>query len=266
MWANWSLWEDVKILLRTIPHVMDGEVSRAMSSKWFKLKTEVRSLARRLGVLPLVQHLQHLAGNDRKYEVKFGRALREAIHEGDTVWDVGANLGLYTQMFSDWVGPKGHVVAFEPVPSCFSTLCDQTQGCSNVTTLNVGLGDARVQLPMHLAEDPQGATHTFIAPQRADGAVVELAVYPGDTLREAERLPVPNVLKIDVEGFEPEVVRGLDTTLRDTNCRTVLCEVHFRLLESRGQKHAPEYIQSFLCDRGFTVKWIDASHLGAYRD
>ena len=237
-----------------------------MDSKWIRPMTEARSFARRIGVVKLIKHLQHLAGKDREYEVKFGRALREAVHEGDAVWDVGANLGLYTRLFSDWVGPNGHVVAFEPVPSCFSALRDQTKGCHNVTTVNVGLGDARIQLPMHLAEDPQGATHTFVAPQQPNGTIVELAVHPGDTLRETEQLPVPNVLKIDVEGFEPEVVRGLDATLRDANCRTVLCEVHFRLLESRGQKHAPEFIQRYLSDRGFSVKWIDASHLGAYRD
>ncbi len=233
--------------------------------KWLAAKTEARSIGRRVGLVRLIHYIQHLAGSDRRYEVKFGNALRAAIGEGDTVWDVGANLGLYTRLFSDWVGPQGHVVAFEPVPSCFSRLRDQTKERPNIKALNVGLGDARMQLPMHLAEDPKGATHTFVAQRRPPGPVVELAVHPGDALRDAEQLPVPNVLKIDVEGFEPEVLRGLDTTLRDPACRTVLCEVHFGLLESRGQKHAPEQIQRYLIDRGFSVTWIDASHLGAYR-
>jgi len=203
---------------------------------------------------------------NRMYEAKFGKALRAAIHDGDTVWDVGANVGLYTKQFSDWVGPRGEVVAFEPVPSCFSTLCDQTRERHNVKALNLGLSDVQVRLPMQLAEDPMGATHTFAAQGRSTGAVVELPVYPGDVLRHSEQLPVPNVLKIDVEGFESDVLRGLDATLREPACRAVLCEVHFGLLESRGQKHAPEAIQRYLSDRGFSVKWIDASHLGAYRD
>lgn len=230
-----------------------------------RVKTELRSIARRVGVVKVVHQLQHLAGMDREYEAKFGRALQAAVNRGDTVWDVGANLGLYTRMFSDWVGPEGQVVAFEPVPSCFSTLRDRTKECANVRVLNVGLSDVEVRLPMHMAEDPRGATHTFAAQPGPAGPVVELPVYPGDALRHAERLPIPNVLKIDVEGFEPEVLRGLDATLREPACRTVLCEVHFGLLESRGQKHAPEAIQRYLGDRGFSVKWIDASHLGAYR-
>lgn len=233
---------------------------------WMATKIEARSIARRVGIVKLLHSFQHIARRDRGYEVKFGHALRAAVHEGDTVWDVGANLGLYTRLFSDWVGPDGNVVAFEPVPSCFEALRKATEQCANVTILNLGLSDGPALLPMHLADDPKGATHTFAAHQKAVAEVVELPVYPGDEVRQSHNLPIPNVLKIDVEGFEPEVLRGLDATLRESACRTVLCEVHFGLLESRGRKFAPEEIARDLTRKGFSVTWIDASHLGAYRE
>jgi FkbM family methyltransferase len=233
---------------------------------WMTAKTEARSIARRVGLTRLIQNLQGRFRNGANYEPKVMAFLQAAVREGDEVWDVGANVGQFTLLFSDWAGPQGHVVAFEPVPSCFETLRDRTMTRSNVQTLNVGLADVEARLPMHLSEDPEGTINTFLATRNDTPRTVELTVYPGDALRQAESLPVPNVLKIDVEGFETEVLRGLDATLREPACREVLCEVHFALLESRGQKHAPGEIRHYLSDRGFSVRWITPSHLGAHRE
>lgn len=222
-------------------------------------------MARRLGLTPLIQWAQHRLPGHRGYEEKVKAALRAEVGEGDTVWDVGANVGLYTQMFSGWVGTQGRVVAFEPVSSCFERLCHRTAECHNVIAVNVGLSDVEAKLPMHLDDDLEGTTHTFVAERGSTGKVVELAVRPGDALRQVDDLPAPNVLKVDVEGFELEALRGLDATLREPACRMVLCEVHFGVLESRGQKHGPREIQRYLRERGFSTKWIDPSHLGAYR-
>ncbi len=228
-------------------------------------KIEARSMVRRLGLTPFIQRAQHHLPGHRGYEEKVKASLLAEVGEGDTVWDVGANVGLYTQMFSDWVGSRGRVVAFEPVPSCFERLRQETAEYDNVTALNVGLSDVEATLPMHLDEDLEGTTHTFVPERGSTGNVVDLAVHPGDTLRQRDDLPVPNVLKVDVEGFELEALRGLDATLREPACRMVLCEVHFGVLEARGHKHGPREIQRYLRERGFSTKWIDPSHLGAYR-
>ncbi len=229
------------------------------------VKTEARSLARRVGLTRLIQNFQGKLNGQAGYEPKVMAFLQDAVCEGDTVWDVGANVGQFTRLFSEWVGPQGHVVAFEPVASCFEALCDRTKECRNVQALNVGLADVEAQLQMHLSEDPEGTINTFLGTRDDTPRTVELTVQSGDALRQADGLPTPNVLKIDVEGFEPEVLRGLDATLREPACRKVLCEVHFALLESRGQKHAPGEIRRYLSDRGFSLKWITPSHLGAHR-
>lgn len=233
---------------------------------WLAAKTEARSIARRLGLTRLIHRLQGKLQGEQGYEPKVVASLRAAIREGDTVWDVGANVGQFSRLFSDWVGPAGHVVAFEPVPACFEALRELTGGCQNVHALNVGLSDVQTQLPMHLAADPQATIHTFLPTRSDTPQVVELPVYPGDALCLNENLPIPNVMKIDVEGFEPEVLSGLDATLREPACRMVLCEVHYALLESRRQKHAPSEIRRYFSERGFSLKWITPSHLGAYRE
>lgn len=228
-------------------------------------KTEARSLARRVGLTRLVQRTQTRLGGDREYEPKVMAFLRDAVHAGDTVWDVGANVGQFTQLFSEWVGSDGIVVAFEPVPACFEALQGHAAACANVRALNVGLSDAEARLQMHLGRDPRATIHTFLATRDDTPLSIELTVYAGDQLRQSRALPAPNVIKVDVEGFEPEVLRGLDRTLADPACHSVLCEVHYALLESRGRKHAPAEICRFLAGHGYRLKWVTASHLGAQR-
>jgi FkbM family methyltransferase len=228
-----------------------------------RTKTELRSLARRLRITGLIQRVQGLRGGD--YEESFHRALRGSVRAGDTVWDVGANVGYYTTQFSDWAGEHGKVVAFEPIPASFAALREQADGRPNVQLLNLALGDRDETMTIALEDDPTSPLNSFATPVSAEAAKLELPVRRGDGVRADEGLPAPDVLKVDVEGFEQEVLEGLAETLREGSCRAVLCEVHFAVLESRGRKHAPDEIVRLLEGHGFTVRWADASHLVARR-
>jgi hypothetical protein len=87
-------------------------------------------------------------------------------------------------------------------------------------------------------------------------------VVPGDLLGD---LAKPDVVKIDVEGFELEVIRGMRSVLGSV--RAAFIEVHFGLLEERGMRQAPSEIVAELKGLGFnTVKWVDASHIMAIRN
>jgi hypothetical protein len=77
----------------------------------------------------------------------------------------------------------------------------------------------------------------------------------------------PNVIKIDVEGFEEEVLTGMPRVLANQGLRAIFLEVHFALLEQRGKPTAPIRIQQKLRDCGFTIKWLRSrSHLQGTRD
>jgi hypothetical protein len=72
------------------------------------------------------------------------------------------------------------------------------------------------------------------------------------------------MLKIDVEGVEGEVIRGLEQTQATPTCHTVLIEMHFTILAQRGFSDAPQKILQSLKSAGFTeVHFPDASHLFA---
>lgn len=226
-----------------------------------RLKTEARSAARRLGITRAIRRAQSLRGRD--YEQQFTQALRDAVRPGDAVWDVGANVGFYTALLSDWVGENGQIVAIEPVPATFQELEKRFAGTSNVRLVNVGLGSSNTTLPLAAGDNPINGGQSFLQPLGDE--FIELPVWRGDDLRAAERLPDPNVMKIDVEGFEQDALEGLGETLRGPSLRAVAMEIHFALLESVGRKHGPDEIVALLEGLGFAVRWTDASHLVATR-
>lgn len=193
--------------------------------------------------------------------------LAKRLRPGETVWDIGANIGFYTVLAARIVGPFGAVVSFEPEPSSRARLVDNLalNGMSeqvHIQPLALGREDATVEL--QAAAHASAGTHRLQAETTApdlDGDTMEVRVRRGDDAR-AEGLPTPAALKIDVEGFELDVLAGLRETLADPACHTVLCEVHFALLEARGEPMGALAIERALREAGFhNLRWPDRSHL-----
>lgn len=186
------------------------------------------------------------------YEDKFADALMASIRPDDCVWDVGANVGFYTESFSK---RARHVVAFEPMAENWQQI--QSRMLGNVDCIQVALGDMAGEVPIF--GDRQFSS-------------VALAPYPGAPRRTVQiargddfsALPRPTVVKIDVEGYEVEVVRGMSRMLGGV--RALFVEVHFEALDKRGMRHAPTHLVNHLKRLGFTrIEWPDASHLAAFR-
>lgn len=196
-----------------------------------------------------------------KYEDAFGSALLASVHNGDCVWDVGANIGFYSRLLKQRVGPAGLVCAFEPAPECYEKLLPEQD--SSLQVFNIALGQTESEMALALANDPLGTTHSLV--ETVVGEKVLVQVMPGDLMLKLHGLRVPNVIKIDVEGFEEEVIAGLATTLSRKDCRAVFCEVHFGILDQRGERQAPLRIEKTLKGYGFSTRWVDASHMAAVR-
>ena len=218
----------------------------------------LRNMARRLG---LTRHLAGLRG-DESYEKAFDEALFSALREGDVVWDVGANVGYYTKRFAETVGPNGHVVAFEPFPTTAERLRAQLQDTPNHSLQTLALGAEHGKVTMQDGGDELGATSRIV--RAVDGGVV-IRIATGDSVLVQNEAPAPSVLKIDTEGFELDVLRGMGSLLRMPNVRAVFVEVHFGLLAERGQPTAPAEIERLLQSAGFTTRWVDPSHIAAER-
>ena len=76
---------------------------------------------------------------------------------------------------------------------------------------------------------------------------------------------MPNAIKIDVEGFELEVLQGMGPYLAEPTLRMIGVEVHFGILKERGIAYAPQRIEQLLVHNGYRVRWPDNSHLLAVR-
>lgn len=217
-----------------------------------------RSALRRSGLHRPIGRLLSRAG----YEDRFRRAMLGALRPGDVVWDVGANVGLYSLEFAERVGQSGRVVAFEPSPTNFATLEARVQGHPNVTPLQLALGAEAGTAGFRQGSDPLGATSQLTD---AAGASEHVPVARGADLVDAGVAQRPNAIKIDTEGYELEVLLGLGGLLEDPLLRVLCIEVHFGLLAERGLHRAPERIEKALAAARFAVSWADASHIVAQR-
>lgn len=216
----------------------------------------LRSFGRRLGIFPpLIRALRKMSGS--RYEERFEAALLGAIRRGDTLWDVGANVGLYTEQFAARVQPEGRVMAFEPSPKSVEALRSRFSGNNCVTICAVALASERGTAAFYTNGGNDGTTDSLV--ERSDDAVrYEVETCRGDDY--LEDFP-PNVIKIDVEGFELEVLRGMTNVLLSPALRAVMIEVHFGILNDRGLGGAPAELAQLLRKAGFAITWADSSHL-----
>lgn len=202
---------------------------------------------------------------NREYEADLKKILEQTVRPGDVVWDVGANVGVYTELFCKWVGPEGGVVAFEPNPEAMAALKHRLLACPWLTLEDCGLGP-REELSTLIVEGDLTSGHVCNEFETGHPGkyLVPIQLTTGDKV--CGRIgKSPNVIKIDVEGFEEEVLVGFDNTLLSPAVRAVLVEVHFMILRLRGQATAPIRIEKLLESKGFRLKWIDSNHLMAYR-
>jgi FkbM family methyltransferase len=139
------------------------------------------------------------------------------LTDEDLFGDVGANIGLYSVLASGVRGAKS--VAIEPVPRTVQALRLNTainELCGLVEVLEIGIGAEPGEL--NFTTDEDGSNHVV-----EDGTGRRIAVLPLDEVF-ATRTPV--LLKIDVEGFETNVIKGAKQLLRHTGLKAVLMEMN----------------------------------------
>lgn len=223
-----------------------------------------RRFGQRLGVLrPVVRAYRKLF--KVSYEEKFDQYIVGDIRPSDVVWDVGANVGYFSEKFSEAVGQSGHVYAFEPAPETNLILKEKCSSYMNVTVEQIALADFDGESLFHVSGASADPTNG-LGEDRGEGEKVQVRVCRGDTyLASLSPSQIPNCIKIDVEGYEYEVLKGLEETLSKPVLRALYMEIHFLILANRGMPDASTNISKLLSKYGFSLRWIDPSHLAATR-
>jgi FkbM family methyltransferase len=220
------------------------ELSRPEAEKYFITRTRSQYLGKGTVLCQVLGGLKlFVIGDDVGFsphmifegywEFWLTRLFAEAIRPGDTVIDIGANLGYYTVLAADLVGESGRVVAIEPNTEVFRRLSASiaVNGfVSRVSARNIALGAAG-----------ESGTRPFFVPQgepkngrflganenaehlAAFGSVfdVALGVINPDEFQRVD------LIKIDVEGAELAVLDHLRPVLEKFRPE-VLCEVNFK--------------------------------------
>lgn len=221
----------------------------------------LRRAGQRLGILrPLVR--AYRKSFNKQYEARFDKKIISAIKSGDIIWDVGANVGYFTKKFAEVTGSHGAVVAFEPSRGSFGALKDATSFLKNVTIEKLALSDFDGKGEFRVTADSADPTNSLVS-SAGDNSTETVVVQKGDTYCSAHQDRLPHAIKIDVEGFELEVLRGLTQTLKLPRLRSIFIEVHFAVLIARGFSSAPNEISRLLRESGFHVHWTDPSHIVA---
>jgi len=157
------------------------------------------------------------------------RFLAELAAPGDTVFDVGANYGVYSLVLAQEVGPAGHVYAFEPGGEARAQLRRNVE-------LNPRLNVEIVPAALSDREGKGTLAHLFGPPTYS-----LTAAFPGETV-ELMKLDTwiarsgaspPSIIKADVEGHEPAVFAGARATI-ETAKPLVMFEVSFEALRRGG--------------------------------
>jgi FkbM family methyltransferase len=203
----------------------------------------------------------------RGYETKFDEAILKRIRAGDTVWDVGANIGYYTEKFAIATGEKGTVQAFEPVPDTFDILSSNMSSFQNISFFCYALGKSNESLLMTNSDETGSPTNKILGNdfEHVRMSTINIQVRRGDKLVDEKEVMPPNVIKIDVEGHEGDVIEGFSGLLGNNALHTIAMEIHFALLDERNENHVPKFIVSELEKHSFTVNWTDPSHILAHR-
>lgn len=219
----------------------------------------LRSIARALGIN---RALSALMLSDR-YEERFDDAMMNSLREGDVAWDVGANIGFYTQKFAEKVGITGTVLAFEPSSITREQLVGNVAQIKNVEIVPLALGKSDGAMTLVQSDDREGANSRLsdTAGQRGE----EIQIASVDSYLEQHPEKVPNFIKIDTEGFEIDILKGMSGALLNEKIRCLCIEVHFGLLAKRGLSDAPREIEHMLTESGFDARWTDYSHIIATR-
>jgi len=177
-------------------------------------------------IYPVTSDDNYLDAIGDDFEPHMVQLFRALIGPDDVVADIGANIGLTAILFSTLAR---HVFAFEPSPSTYNILTGNLAraGATNVEAINLGLGYKTESLTITFASNNRSGGYVSDKIRPETGHVTEEIRI--DTLDHyfADGKITPNFLKIDVEGFEQNVIKGGGVFYRKNKPIVVMEMNHF---------------------------------------
>ncbi len=179
----------------------------------------------------------------------------EYLAPGFVVLDVGGNVGQTAMTMGLKVGNTGKVYSFEPFPDTYKKFLHNlslNQNIVNVDAINIALGAEAAELQMYVKVTfNSGENRLVSATQLQDGSLVTVQVSTIDAFVQSASLSKIDFMKIDVEGFEMNVLKGAGQTLK-THRPTLFIELDDRNLQSQGSSAAE--LCNYLLSCGYAIR------------
>lgn len=190
------------------------------------------------------------------YEPSVSSLFCSLIEKGMTVVDVGANLGYYTLLAAKRVGDNGLIIAFEPNPFMFDLLQENIRinGWKNVQAFQLAVSDSEGKRQFNLPKLNVAAASFTIWNENDVAESITVNAVSLDCFLQVD----PDIIKIDVEGAELEVLRGMREILVKGKVK-VMCEVHPAQLSSLG--YSVKEIEEILNQYNYNIYLISEERL-----
>lgn len=150
---------------------------------------------------------------------------RECLRPGDVFIDVGASFGYYTTLGASLVGPTGKVFAFEPSPIANQVIEEMIEDSmlQNVILTKAAVGRDTGNVSLFLPTTRH--LHSPSVLKSDPGFVpIQVPVIALDHFTPLENIPKIKLVKIDVEGYEPDVLAGMERLVKEKRIENIICE------------------------------------------
>jgi FkbM family methyltransferase len=186
-----------------------------------------------------------------EYEADLQDTVRLLLKPGNVVYDIGANAGFWSLLFSVFIGPTGRVYAFEPSPTNVLRLGRNIQQNekANITLARKAVSDMEGDVSF---ADDGSRSHIVPSslPRSGDHVRVDTITLDDFVFRDGN--PKPDLIKIDIEGNAGACLKGAERVLTDAR-PFVLCEVHDPLESSQ--------VLTTLGRHSYEIKHPEAPHV-----
>lgn len=173
--------------------------------------------------------------------------LQGELKEGDCVLDIGANIGYYALMEARLVGSKGKVYAVEPVPHNIQLLQESVKlnNYNNIETFQQAIGQDDGTLSLYISDHPNWCS---VYPSGKVMGQIDVVVNSLDSFLKNKRRP--DIIRMDVEGYEYEIVNGMRSLLESRVPLRLFIEFHPDIM---GRQRAADLL-SLLKQHRFQLK------------
>ena len=185
--------------------------------------------------------------NYDRFEIE---CLKQIIKKGDTVVDLGANIGYYTLILAQSVGKSGHVYAFEPEPSNFEILSKNVKENKhdNVTLVQKAVSDKNGKIKLYISKRNLASHRIFDAEDKRKSIEIDVTTLD-EYFQKSKKLV--NFIKMDVEGAEGATILGASKIIEDSKNLIIMMEYFPKWIKKFGD--IPEEILKSLVGKKFKL-------------